>query len=784
MKTNSKTSLLFALAMTGLPACAEQIPMSAEIKVSLPSDAIQNGITDILSVGNPASEAEHGLSADHSEIVAGGLGEPARILLPPEARGWQGGKVTFTMNVDPQKVNYCTVKMWGSDTQHNNLTLFIDGKQVGYRNGGDIAMLNFGDEQPAYNGRFFYVTSPLPLPMTQGKTHVSLGIWGSGTIFPYGNTFENFQMPMTEPTRGIYRVYTHTQGYFAPPSEEKQGDVPARPPLRQEPGPEVIDEIKARCDDQVNKALNSPTPINLMQMQFLARAYHVKWTSAYRNPQAVSKILEAADAVFVQFRKDPRIENVPLPSNPGWSGFGMMGKSLQLLETEVKPLLDLPIADEKGGQISRRTAYTEMLLASVNWLRTHRKLYTNQSMIVDLNLYLSNRGLCIVAPDQALPEARVLDFLYQSIGLKPWLGSDTPNGPEKPVGDNYYELTSKGLTRELGYTGYYGEVLDAVAPIYEATRPTPGAEGDPQIKAQLVKIAQARAPFRYPALDALGNRAMRHEVVVGWRDYNYPGDVTYLQRGPMPLQAAALTHDARLVGIAQQMLADNQFFASFAQWVKSDNFRSTENMLDTPDQYEQVKALPPSPKRLPMSWDQPDFVFTDEEDGVVAVKNGTEIFYASLYWRAEYSVNNLARVHYLTPRFDRVAVVSEETQFEPSGFTFKRPDRVSHIVAPWIPNYPDIHSASVGEELSIAKIPAGVTFQPGDNSPYAGKADFYQMSYGPYLIVMNTTTGRTFELKAPSGTKSARELVSGKIVNLNRALKVGPRSTVVLYSGK
>ena len=62
---------------------------------------------------------------------------------------------------------------------------------------------------------------------------------------------------------------------------------------------------------------------------------------------------------------------------------------------------------------------------------------------------------------------------------------------------------------------------------------------------------------------------------------------------------------------------------------------------------------------------QPDFVFSDEEDGVVAVKNGDEIFYASLYWRARNAVNFLARVHFTTPTMDRIAVVREDAQFTP-----------------------------------------------------------------------------------------------------------------------
>jgi len=70
-------------------------------------------------------------------------------------------------------------------------------------------------------------------------------------------------------------------------------------------------------------------------------------------------------------------------------------------------------------------------------------------MIVDMNSYTANRGIAAIDPAHALPEERMRHYLYQSVGLEPWLGSDTDSGPEMPYGDNYFEITSKGLTREL-----------------------------------------------------------------------------------------------------------------------------------------------------------------------------------------------------------------------------------------------------------------------------------------------------------------------------------------------
>jgi hypothetical protein len=239
------------------------------------------------------------------------------------------------------------------------------------------------------------------------------------------------------------------------------------------------------------------------------------------------------------------------------------------------------------------------------------------------------------------------------------------------------------------------------------------------------------------------------------------------------------------------MFADNQFFASVQRQMKETQFRVTAGLLDTPDEYALLTALPApqkkagvTPTQLPMSPGQPDFAWADEQDGVVAIKHGSQVLYASLYWRAHFAINFLARVHYSTPTIDRIAVVREGAKFEPSGYTYKRNDDVNTPFAPWLPNYPsDIHSALAGQEQPIPKFPAGVPFHPGERSPYAGKAEFYTLRYGPYLIGMNMTTDKSFDLKVPAGVRRAPNLATGKVLSLKAPVRVGPQSTVVLYLG-
>jgi hypothetical protein len=745
------------------------------------------GNVDMLVFGSADSEQAHSLKTDHSEITKGALDEPARKLLPGGGEPWEGGRASLTMKVDPQKQTYLTARFWGDELDKNLLLLFCEGKQVGYRHLGDIDILALPDEEPRYNGRFYYVTTPLPPAMTKGKSEVHLEIRATGPIWGYGNNFDQYQKPMTTPERNMYRLYTHTDGCFVPPVDEKQGDAPLAV-KRTEPGAELLDKVKDRVNGTLARMLKSAKPLNQMEVQFLAKAYFVKWTVAHDQKAVIEQVIKGVDQLYKRWKKDPEeLWKDGATWNPLWFGVGPAGDAVRLLAKPLESSLDIKI----DGATTRRAAWSAMLQASRDWLRAHRRFITNQTMFTDVNLYLSNRAVAAIDPAHAMAEGKALDYLYQAVGLVPWLGSDTDHGPERIFGDDYRQVTEKGLTRELGYVGSYGEVgAGGAMEIYESTR-VPGGEGDPKIKAQLAKILRARAVFRYPMLDEENHPAMRLETGVGWRDVHFPGSVIYVQPPGgegSTLRSTAATMDPYLIGYVQQMFADNQFFASVATHLKDGRFRSTVGLLGLPDEYDLLQAQPPSPHRLPMSWDQPDFVFSDEEDGVVAIKHGQEILFVSLYWRAHYAVNFLARTHYLTPHYQQVAVVREDVAYEPNGTTYKRPDWINfgfgnggkHIHYP-----PDLHQAYAGQELPIAKIPAGVKYKPNDPNDFAGRGEFYTLRYGPYLIGMNMTKAKSFELKVPEGAKSVEELVSNHRNLVGGTLEtVGPRSTAVIYLGQ
>ncbi|HEX9048701.1 MAG TPA: hypothetical protein VF988_16865, partial [Verrucomicrobiae bacterium] len=493
------------------------------------------------------------------------------------------------------------------------------------------------------------------------------------------------------------------------------------------------------------------------------------------------------------------------PAN--WVGAGPFGEAIarigrqpqleKALAEEIEAPALLPAPERRGRnrsetnampttamvKMTRREAWARVLRASVDGHRLKgRRLYTNQSMIVDYNLYAANRGLQILDPAQALPEKQALRYLYEAVGLLPWLGNDTADGgSEKPYGTNYFQITHKGLSRELGFVGTYGET------ILKFMRDMAALSGDENVRKQLIKIETTRMNFRYPSEDSDGYRQMKLATEIDARTAHFP-----LQHGAYTgpdirelwwMEVPALTGDPVAVGAAQQCLEDNQYFCRLAE---RDKDIDTLGMMRNIGEYATVKAQPKSDFRLPMGDGQPDFVFSDEEDAVVALKHGQQRLFINFYYRQEFGVSGSTRLFDLTPTVMRIATVKSEFEVNSSGEKWTRPDVIDfERSGGFPPPGKKIHQAWQGEEVSIARRPDDAS-QPryGTWGPFVGKAAFYWLRYGDYLIGLNTTADQSYILPTPAGYAQARDLVSGKTLRLKNKIKVAPRTTVVLDLGK
>ncbi|GAA5210945.1 Tat pathway signal protein [Streptomyces thinghirensis] len=744
--------------------------------------AAQGPALDTLVFGDDASETAHDLAATNSESLAGGLGQSARRFLPTEPAGTWGGNASFAMNVDPALTNYVTLKLWGEEAGSalGRLQLFCDGKQVGHHHLGAVDPLDVAWQEKRLPGRFFFHTLPLPPWSTQGRTTVRLEIRAMGQVNPYGATATDFYKNLTGPSRGVYQIYTHTEPALTLASGDVTGSAPADR-VRPENASAILDEIDRAVATEHTDWLDN-TSLNLWGVLSLAAGYDLPFSPCYRSEAALERICFFIDVLYNKWLTDPAQMT---GSDQQWEGFGRIG----LVMTALDGHLDGALAKNVTGAttpITRRAAYANMLVASRDYWRQHLPTYTNQYIGAAIGIYSCNRGLTVIAPDRALSESKARHYVHQAVGLIPFEGSENASGtPSWPLGKSYYLVTAKGLTRELGYVGLYGEVIDGLIRLYDAVHGWNGVT-DEALRARVITIVKARSVFRYQAVDTDGYRAMRMETVVGWRDSTYPGEVVYAQRNAADghaLQAAAVLQDEALTGYAQQMMRDNQLFPNLDMFATQRAPRYGLTAARVRRDYDTFRSLPASPTVLPGSWSAPDFLWADEDDGVLALKNGEEFLYASLYWRARYGVNNLARVHRVTRTTEHSATVAMQPQYEGTGEVYIEPDLIAqpHWAGAPVPAGPTLHQAWAGHRQPLARPPAGIAGGAvGKETPWAGRASFYRCAYGRYLIGMNAFADTAYTLDTRRWGRS-RNLATGQVVTPGDGLRVAPLTTVVLY---
>lgn len=169
----------------------------------------QSNVLDEIDFGNISNEVAHELTASSSNDYTNEEGLTARRFLQERQIKWKAGECTFTMKVDSAKQNYFTALFNGKEICNNYMMLFINGKQIGYRMGGDIEPLYRGNN--VVTDKYYYSTLPLPIDETLGKTEVKLGIRCYGPLNEAGTTFDDFQLDVEKSSVGVYKGYTHVE---------------------------------------------------------------------------------------------------------------------------------------------------------------------------------------------------------------------------------------------------------------------------------------------------------------------------------------------------------------------------------------------------------------------------------------------------------------------------------------------------------------------------------------------------------------------------------------------
>ena len=538
--------------------------------------------------------------------------------------------------------------------------------------------------------------------------------------------------------------------------------------------PEIdLDAVKARIERELAKCLKSDPARDPWRLPLVAEAYHVPWCSAYRNPKVVEYVTAAIDALARRFVKEPE----KVVTKGSWTGCGEQATALILLEDALKPVLNEEIDNGAGKTVKRRDLWCDLFEASTFQLVRDRRWLANQSQIVDNNGHRNNRAVHILDDSRGVPLEVTLKFMKEALGILPWSNGINPDlsnaDPKNTPGKNYYELTKKFLSKEWGFVGNYGEsTIWTSADSYEATLDRRTGKGDPEIFRTMEQAALARTIFRYPGVTVDNHPVMRLEVYIDWRNAHFPGEPAYVGKG-IDLRTIYYTGNEKLLGCFKEMLADGYFQENVAASLRPGKRPDFIGLLHLPERYTEIlKKLDKAEGGMPMRGE--DFVFTDEEIGVVALKNGSDVFFAELYWRAQRGINNLAKIHLVTPQAEHIATVHQEQEFIPSGKFSTEPDWVVYGFRPNRFDYPGGYYRQLKAGIKIPQA------EHADDQTFIGKAEFYRCGYGPYEIAMNATRkNKTYRFTVPAG--NYRILPDGPAVEGGTVLEVKPGTTVVLY---
>ncbi|WP_143659409.1 fibronectin type III domain-containing protein [Streptomyces sp. MP131-18] len=449
-------------------------------------DRSGGGNVDVLTFGDEASEAAHGLVAPGTTVETGEAGKTARVAQPPDPPGPRAADLTFTMAVDPRDQNYLTVKFWGGDTSTEKSIVYVNGEQLGYRRSGDYEALNPGHARPVPD-RFVHATVMLPLAMTQGEEKVEI------TLASFAN---DFSTPLTEPSRGFYRAYTHTDARVDLSAEElPAGDLPtqvadALPAAERQALIDGYTQTQLDNFHTMSETVDASGSARLSierykdDLRFYATALTQDWSPA-ETPEdkaaALERIFRTIDNHVIDY-----YGNTMLLGNGGhqsdWGGYyGALGEALYIVENLIADeevygrerfdaFLDQPFdtgteagetslaaEDWDGGELTRREAWERTLKANFDFARSRLSYIFNQVMYTYEGAWEAHEGLRVIGSEFYEGKERSHAIVRESLGIAPFLGEEVLVGPEGEELDLFHSLFWHDRTAR--YTDDYRQIV-------------------------------------------------------------------------------------------------------------------------------------------------------------------------------------------------------------------------------------------------------------------------------------------------------------------------------------
>ncbi|MDD4771907.1 MAG: T9SS type A sorting domain-containing protein [Bacteroidales bacterium] len=736
-----------------------------------------SGPTDVLTFGNAASEQTHQLVSEYSDTYQGSGGQTARRFLPNPDNfgGIYGGEASFVMQIDSSGQNYVTVKLSGdeyrSDAAQGRIILAIGDRltEVGNRSGGNESVFVDHISAPMSKGAFVYRTVPLPIHLTKGKTSIAVFLRSTGVYNAYGTVhqYETYQKVLTQPTRGVYQFYSHTNPVFEITNEAGQGSVrsyeeaPVKPVYITDN--DRMREFKKKVNNHIesivagtNLILTDPNNY-YNSIEYIALSYFIPWTVYFGKQEVVNKVIAATDAnMHDYFSNNAQVSRC-------WGGcYGRIGYAVALLKDQIGTLFDTSITIN-GVTKTRRAFWSEMFLASREFARQNQKYITNQQLENVQSLFGANMALQVLGSTQAFSTEQAMRYIQEAIGDKAFSGNDLPGGgTDWNKRQDFYWFTQKGTSHEPGWVSQdcYGYLGPKLMDLYHMTQ-------SPRVLERAVRHEITQSYFNHPTVDDQGFKAIRTEGVICWRNAYHPGKIVY----GSPWVAAASMNDT-LLGNMKKMIDDNQFFSRFdGVWGIKES-----RMLFVPESFEQLKAASTSRDHI-TDPTADDYVMADEENGVLSIKNGREWLFISFFYRA-YTINHLAKAHLINDQCERVIEFRPETVlYTKSGKTAVRSAAVQQSGSGTPPDAPVSAYAGLIEDIPL--LPDGTTHTD------RCLADFYHSRIGEYVVAMNTTPDKTKYFAFPEDVLDVRNVATGERFTVDQdEYEVPPRTTRVYYIEK
>ena len=180
-------------------------------------ESASDDVLDYVILGNEESEAAHDADTGQSIAGYGGLGDTYRQLYPGDDKIW------VTMKVDPVKMNYITVKLWGSEFENKEIQNLMINDEYGTlqaKYGTSWPVWDNMYSEPAQRDSYFYATYRLPMAMTYGRTEVRFQIYHGGDANAYS---ANGMNEAYEYSRQLYKLVTHTDTRYKKMADDKDG---------------------------------------------------------------------------------------------------------------------------------------------------------------------------------------------------------------------------------------------------------------------------------------------------------------------------------------------------------------------------------------------------------------------------------------------------------------------------------------------------------------------------------------------------------------------------------